>query len=105
MDVDDAVASEVFYMNWFTSRARSFHPGFAMDLHGLRRGRKETGVQVQGDDATEIACWSSRAQDVEPVVKPLERQRVVCGEVHALFETGSCAHVLRTGGGPQLLLS
>ena len=90
------MASEVFCMNRCTSRARSFlgsTQGLRWIYTGYDEPDQETRVQIQGDNATEIACWFSRAQHVEPVAKPLERQRVVCGEVHALFETEAVAHI------------
>ena len=59
MDVDDAVASEVFYMNRFTSRARSFgvHP-VRWIYTGYDKADHETGVQVQGDGPPERKTWN-----------------------------------------------
>ena len=83
-------------MNRCTSRARSFlksTQGLRWIYTGYDEPDQETGVQVQGDNATEIAYWFSRAQHVEPVAKLLEGQRLVCGDVHALFETEAVAHI------------
>ena len=97
MDVDDAERG-ILHESVYVESAEFFgvHPGFAMDLHGegLRRARSgNRRSNSERDHATEIACWFSRAQHVEPVAKPLEGQRVVCGEVHALFETEAVAHM------------
>ena len=58
---------------------------------------QETGVRSSGGECDRNCLL---VQDVEPIVKPLEGQRVVCGEVHALFETKAEGILLRCERAP-----